>query len=263
MQDEAGEAERRIRQAAQDGTGILDLVQLGLTAVPESVGNLTSLTRLDLSGNPLANPPPEVVAAGMSAVLEFLRALRDGGAEQWVSKMLVVGEPMVGKTSVTKALCDLPYDRDEPPTHGVHLDPLDLPHPSRAGTVMRLNVWDFGGQLEYRATQRFYLTDRSLFMLVWNPRVGSRSAGGRVAEWLQAIRAVAPGSPVVIVATHCTQDEAPYDLDEEGLRREYPQIAAITRCRSRGSTYPHLLLHGSSPDRGGGRPRRSHSSTMS
>jgi internalin A len=38
--------------------------------------------------------------------------------------------------------------------------------------------------------QRFYLTDRSLFLLVWNSR--ARAADGKVIAWLDAITARAP-----------------------------------------------------------------------
>ena len=35
---------------------------------------------------------------------------------------------------------------------------------------MRLAVWDFGGQEIYHATHQFFLTDQSLFVLVWSAR---------------------------------------------------------------------------------------------
>ncbi|WP_283137210.1 COR domain-containing protein [Rhizohabitans arisaemae] len=195
-----------------------------LTELPQWLSNLTNLTTLSLDNNPLVSPPPEILVSGTAAILAFLRALQRGSEAQWASKMLVVGEAMVGKTSVAKALCGLEYDKSEPQTHGVHLDPLDLPHPSLPDTAMRLNVWDFGGQLEYRATQRFYLTDRSLFLLVWNSRQGWRT-GGQVEAWLQAITTAAPNSPILVVATHCSSSVA--DLDENDLFTRYPQIRRI------------------------------------
>jgi len=132
----------------------------------------------------------------------------------------------------------LPYDSEEPQTHGVHLDPLELPHPVFADKTMRLNVWDFGGQLEYRATQRFYLTDRSLFLLVWNSRRGWRS-GGQVEAWPQAITNAAPSSPIIIVATHCIESVA--DLDETDIYRRYSKVARILRvdCKD-GTGIPEL-----------------------
>jgi internalin A len=197
-----------------------------LTVLPESLGALTNLTQLRLDDNPWITPPSEVCAGGSSGVLAFLRSLQQGAELQWLSKMLVVGEAAVGKTSVTKALCGLPYDSSEPQTHGVHIDPLHLEHPDHPDVRMELTVWDFGGQLEYRATQRFYLTDRSVFLLVWNSRRGWR-AGGQVEAWLQAITTAAPGSPIIIVATHCKKSVA--DLDETSLRSRYPRIAEIHR----------------------------------
>ena len=197
-----------------------------LQVLPESLGALTDLTALRLNDNPWVTPPPEVCAGGTSGVLAFLRSLQQGAAQQWLSKMLVVGEAAVGKTSVTKALCRLPYDSSEPQTHGVHIDPLYIEHPDHPDVRMQLKVWDFGGQLEYRATQRFYLTDRSVFLLVWNSRRGWR-IGGQVEGWLQAITTAAPGSPIIIVATHCKKSVA--DLDETDLRSRYPRIAEIHR----------------------------------
>ena len=206
----------------------LDLRDNQLVTVPAGLGRLPRLVTLDLNDNDaLVSPPQEVRAVGMAAVLTFLRALlrEKGGEEQWSSKMLVVGEPGVGKTSVTKQLCGLRYDPDEAKTHGVHVDALLLAHPGRPDTQMRLNVWDFGGQLEYRATQRFYLTDRSLFLLVWNSRVGWRD--GQLEAWLEAITSAAPGSPIVITATHSR--DSVFDLDEGDLRRRFPRIAGFFR----------------------------------
>ena len=205
----------------------LYLAGSAVTALPAEIGNLDSLTRLNLTANALRTPPTEICAAGTRSVLTFLRELGRDRQDQWASKLLIVGEAAVGKTSVYKALCGLPYDPGEPQTHGVHVDTLTLAHPDRDDVTMRLGVWDFGGQLEYRATQRFYLSDRSLFLLVWNARSGPDETGGRVDAWLEAITSAAPNSQIIIVATHCAGSVD--TLDEQALRGRYRQIAAVHR----------------------------------
>lgn len=49
-------------------------------------------------------------------------------------------------------------------------------------------------------TQQFFLTKRSLFVLVWDIRHGWEA--GKLYNWLDRIQAIAPESPVMIVATH-------------------------------------------------------------
>jgi internalin A len=125
-------------------------------------------------------------------------------------------------TATRKRLTGGRYDPNEGQTHGVHVDPLNLPHPTEPDTAMGLRVWDFGGQLEYRATQRFYLTDRSLFLLVWNARA---RWDGKVTAWLDVVVARAPQSPILIVATH--GDEPSAATLPSDLQARYPQIAGI------------------------------------
>ena len=204
-----------------------------LTAVPETIARLTNLTRLDLDGNEhLSSPPQEIQAQGTEAVLAFLRALAASSAtepatessiERWASKILIVGEAMVGKTSLVKQLFGETFDPREPQTHGLRVRSLLLSHPERAGVEMALDVWDFGGQLEYRATQRFYLTDRSLFVLVWNAR--ARADDGKVTAWLDAITARAPGAPILVVASH-SDERSPAALPGD-LRSRYPSIIGL------------------------------------
>lgn len=230
-------------ESLQDLTSLatLDLDSNNLRTLPEWAGDLTGLTRLAIQDNPLRSPPQEIRAAGTSSTLAFLRALQRGSDKQWHSKLLVVGEARVGKTSIAAALRGLPFDPQESPTRGVDIATLDLEPVPPVGAQAQLSMWDFGGQLEYRATQRFYLTDRSLFLLAWNVE-GGPETHGRVAQWLETIQSAAPESPVIIVGTHSTGRVS--DLDEAGLRHRYPNVAEILQvdCKD-GTGIPELRQH--------------------
>ncbi|RSM83859.1 GTPase [Kibdelosporangium aridum] len=222
---------------------ILDLEENYLTAIPDAVSSLTSLETLGLRGNqisslpsaiadlprlttltpsrnPLVSPPPEVAAGGTDSVIAFLKARHAGVVPMWTSKLLVVGEGGVGKTSLVKALAGIEYNQDEPSTHGIRIENLPLPHPTQPAVEMQLNVWDFGGQEIYHATHQFFLTNRSLFLLVWNSRHGWEQ--GRLRYWLDIISAKAPESPIILVVTH-TEDR-PVDFPLDDLKLAYPQI---------------------------------------
>ncbi len=231
---------------------ILDLEDNYLTAVPDAVSNLTKLeelglrgnqisclptavadlsrlSTLTLSGNPLVSPPPEIAVGGTNSVIEFLKARRAGTEPMWASKVLVVGEGGVGKTSLVKALAGTEYDHNEPSTHGIRIEHLDLPHPTHPGVEMQLNAWDFGGQEIYHATHQFFLSNRSLFLLVWNSRHGWEQ--GRLRYWLDIIKARAPESPIILVVTHA--EDRPVDFPLDDLKREYPQIVISTAVDNR------------------------------
>jgi len=199
----------------------LNLDGNNLTELPEWLGNFRGLRELNVANNPLTWPPPEIRASDTAAIMAFLRDSASGGTvRMWSSKLLIVGEANVGKTSLARQLTGGTYDPHEPQTHGVHIDPLPLSHPKIADTVMSLTLWDFGGQLEYRATQRFYLTDRSLFVLVWNSR--TRWRDGKILAWLDVITARAPESPIILVATR--GDEPSVAVLPENLDTRYPRV---------------------------------------
>ncbi|HVK64000.1 MAG TPA: COR domain-containing protein [Polyangium sp.] len=199
----------------------LSLQGVPLETLPVELATLPKLEKLLVDGAPLPHLPPELVTQGNDALLTYLREQYRAGARQWVSKLLVVGEGGVGKTSLLRALRNETFNAEESTTHGIDVRPLLMPHGSEPGITMQLNAWDFGGQQIYHATHQFFLTNRSLFVLVWNARLGYEQ--GRLYYWLDTIRARAPESPVLLVATQV--DERSADLPLKELRQKYPQIA--------------------------------------
>jgi small GTP-binding protein len=137
-----------------------------------------------------------------------------------VSKLLVVGEGGVGKTSLLQALVGKSFNALLSSTHGIEINTLKLMHPKVEGITMKLNAWDFGGQEIYHATHQFFLTNRSLFLLAWNTRHGYEQ--GKLYYWLDTIQAKAPESPILLVATHI--DERDADLPLKDLHNKYPQV---------------------------------------
>lgn len=210
----------------------LDLHSNQLTTLPPELGLLANLKFLNIEKNPLISPPPEITEQGHKAIMSYLRERLQDSRRQWVSKLLVVGQGGVGKTSLLRTLRDEPFCTDESTTHGIEIGSLNLQHPSRAEVSMVLNTWDFGGQEIYHATHQFFLTNRSLFIVVWNARHGFEQ--GRLYYWLDTIKARAPESPVLLVATFT--DERDADLPLSDLRRKYPQVVGHSEISNKLGT---------------------------
>src|SRR6266566_9069643 len=189
-----------------------------LKRLPTAIGQLTSLQTLNVADVPtLQSPPPEIVARGTADILSFLRELQESSIIRYESKLLIVGEGGTGKSSLLRALRNDTFDSNLSTTHGIEVDRLQLSSPHHE---IILNTWDFGGQKIYHATHQFFLTKRSLYMVVWNARLGVQQ--GRLDYWLETIKAHAPDAPMLLVATHI--DERTPDLNYQLYKDVYPQI---------------------------------------
>ncbi len=201
-----------------------------LSQVPVKLGQLTNLRVLQIEGNPnLLTPPPEIVAQGTAEVLTFLRELQIASVTRYEAKLLLVGEGATGKSSLLRSLRGQMFDTNLDTTHGIEVDNLRLPHPRLPSQSVVLNTWDFGGQDIYHATHQFFLTKRSLYLVVWNARAGTIQ--GKLDYWLDTIRVLAPDAPVLLVATHI--DERSPDLNEQQYRTAYPQIVDVLSISSK------------------------------
>lgn len=190
------------------------LRQIPLFEFPES-------KPLNLNNNPnLLSPPPEIVARDTEDILAFLRELHESGTIRFEAKLLVVGEGGTGKSSLLRALRGEDFDPELDTTHGIEVGKYPLPHPDSDLPELTLNTWDFGGQHIYHATHQFFLTQRSLYVVVWNARLGPDQ--GRLNYWLDTIKALAPDAPVLLVATHT--DERSADLNYPLYTEAYPQL---------------------------------------
>jgi internalin A len=216
----------RLRQLPADIGQLNNLQKLFLNGnrlrqLPIELGQLTELIDLDVSDNPdLLTPPPEIVSQGREAILRFFQELQKDSVVRYEAKVLVVGEGATGKSSLLRALRDQAFDPQLNTTHGIEVGELHVPHPHLAGKAITLNTWDFGGQHIYHATHQFFLTRRSLYLLVWNAR--SQVDQGRLDFWLETIRVQAPEAPVLLVATHT--DERASDLNYERFKGAFPQL---------------------------------------
>src|ERR1035438_10779475 len=80
---------------------------------------------------------------------------------------------------------------------------------SRHETVA-VHIWDFGGQEMMHATHRFFLTTRSLYLLVFDRRLGEHDL--QADYWFRMIRTYGgPDAPVIVVLNK--QKREPFDVN--------------------------------------------------
>jgi internalin A len=200
-----------------------------LTELPAAIKNLKLLRGLYLHGNNALNLPKEVLGptwisisaetlpANPSAILEYYLRVRGEPRPLNEAKLILVGRGAVGKTSLVNRLIHDTF-KDEKKTEGIKITEWGLV--LNGDENVRLNVWDFGGQEIMHATHQFFLTQRSLYLLVLNGREGGEDADAEY--WLKLIESFGGDSPVIIVLNKI--QEHPFDVNRHALQQKYPAI---------------------------------------
>ncbi|WP_013320928.1 COR domain-containing protein [Gloeothece verrucosa] len=187
------------------------------------------LTQLDLQEN-LLSIPPEIIwrKDEPDLIVNFyLHQLVEKKQSLNEAKVLLVGEGSVGKTSLMRRLLYDSFTANQAKTDGINIVPWNL---DVNGNNIKLNVWDFGGQEIYHATHQFFLTKRSLYILVINNRQSEEQ--NRIEYWLKLIQTFGGDSPIIIVGNR--RDEHLIDVNQPRLQEKYKNIKAFiqTSCKT-------------------------------
>ncbi|OUC12119.1 MAG: hypothetical protein B0A82_24265, partial [Alkalinema sp. CACIAM 70d] len=195
------------------------------------IDNYFASNCINLTTNPIEEPPLEIVRQGNAAILSYYAQLAAQGKDYlYEAKLLIVGEGEAGKTTLAHKLldpnCPLPHIDDR--TRGIQVQTHSFPCRKRDRSDssetpnFHLNIWDFGGQEIYHATHRFFLSKRSLYILVADNRKDDTDFN----YWLNILERFAGDSPLIIVLNE--KGDIQRSLNRADLLSRYPDsIKAI------------------------------------
>lgn len=223
----------------------LELRSNALASLPSSIRALRALATLDLRGNDSLDIPPEILEGTVDDILQFYFAKKSQPTRRLgEAKILIVGQAGTGKSSLVRRLVDNSFDSHNSMTEGIAINKCVL-HRSETTSErslfrqgldysshlddnsIRVNIWDFGGQEIMHATHQFFLTKRSLYLLVLDARKSEND--GNLHYWLKMIQSYGGDSPIIIIIN---KSEPPHylDLNENRLKLDYaPNLIAFAR----------------------------------
>lgn len=109
---------------------------------------------------------------------------------------------------------------------------------------VKVNIWDFGGQEILYSTHQFFLTQRSIYVLVWEPR--SDSYEENFDYWLNVIKRLGKDSPVIVVMNK--SDISVKNIDERRYQNEFKNILGFHRisCVTKEGVkrFMNMLMYG-------------------
>ncbi|XP_070186120.1 leucine-rich repeat serine/threonine-protein kinase 1-like isoform X2 [Littorina saxatilis] len=206
-----------------------------LHELPSKLGLLKNLWKLDLELCPLDGVIHDLLQNSrypVRDILGFLLSILEESTFYMSMNLMLVGCHQIGKTSLLQKLrkegrapTKPTHWRDrvsneEVKTRGQTLSTVGIDinevifDCGNKGSV-NFRTWDFGGQREYYATHQYFLSPRSLYLVMWNIIDGERGVEG-LQQWLINIQARAPGASVIIVGTHLDV------LRDKATKRNFP-----------------------------------------
>uniref|UniRef100_A0A1S4G9X9 non-specific serine/threonine protein kinase n=1 Tax=Anopheles gambiae TaxID=7165 RepID=A0A1S4G9X9_ANOGA len=204
---------------------------MDITELPPHMGLLSRLWNLNTRGCSLQDPLRSMIDSKKYKTMDivgYLKSVYEDARPYARMKLMVVGVQGIGKTSLLEQLRAEGSARGKKPvdhwakrmghrhinqktSRGINMSTVGVDigdwvcekkvrGQSHHGPVV-FRTWDFGGQREYYATHQYFLSKRSLYLVLWRIIDGRRGLA-EVLQWLGNIQARAPNSPVIIVGTH-------------------------------------------------------------
>eukprot|EP01102_Stenamoeba_stenopodia_P019499 TRINITY_DN737_c0_g3_i1.p1 TRINITY_DN737_c0_g3~~TRINITY_DN737_c0_g3_i1.p1 ORF type:complete len:1258 (+),score=266.02 TRINITY_DN737_c0_g3_i1:243-4016(+) len=203
--------------------------------LPDFLGLMTSIKHLNIDRNPLKKLPNAARRLTNTELLKFLHDASEGTTSCVQTKLIVVGQEAVGKTTLLRSLNKYssmsstsaaePKPETKPRRNSFKLfasrkgsmSESDLTLPSTDGIEITqwqekdimFQCWDFGGQLSFYAMHQYYLTQNSIYLICFD--LEREETINRMEYWIKTIKDIANKAPILIVGTHadakkCTKE---------------------------------------------------------
>ena len=169
-----------------------------ILTLPAEMGRLGNLNRLYLRNLKDLNDPPRNVQRDTRDCIRYLNAKLRCAKGFYRMKLMLVGCANRGKTTLVARLQG--RDCGNESTVGVDVSEWQF-RPGLGRKIFNFSIWDFGGQEEYYATHQCFLSQRSLYLLLFNLKKGENGIQ-ELKPWLNNIALRAPKSCIIIVGTH-------------------------------------------------------------
>jgi Leucine-rich repeat (LRR) protein len=208
----------------------LTLWECKIREIPADILRLPELESLESGFNPIESPPPEVARNGLDAIRDYWRQRAETGVDYLCeAKLIILGEAGAGKTSLAHKIKHPDYNlrQDEKSTEGIDVIRYSFPaaiRPRESGPErllqrdFQVNIWDFGGQEIYHATHQFFLTRRSVYVLVCDDRKEDTD----FSYWLQVVELLSDASPLLIVQNE--KQDRTRDINLSSLRARFTNL---------------------------------------
>ena len=199
--------------------------------------DLTSLSRLairphfDLSigkNEVLKSPPKEIVEQGEKAIVDWFQQVKEHDVEKaYEARILIVGEPGAGKTTLMKLLFDKNTPVPEPSqksTLGIEVKTnRPFTHPDNTLPEINAHIWDFGGQDIQYMLHQYFLTDDSVYILISDGRKGKT----RYGYWFHIINLLGKKSPILVLLNRNAQSDTVQSFEEKKYKDDFPELNII------------------------------------
>lgn len=204
----------------------LNLSKNRLNSLPNTIRNISrNIDELNIKDNAF-NIPLEILSQTPSNIIDFaLRLQREKGTPLREAKLIFIGNGGAGKTSLINRLIYDKFNPNENKTDGIQITPWRLKNKDEK---IKVNIWDFGGQEIMHATHKFFMTSRSVYVLVINPRIDDRYGDTEIEYWLKLIKSFAGINVPIIIAIN-KSDLHEIDIGEGTIKDNFPNVIGIVK----------------------------------
>ncbi|MBN2433828.1 MAG: leucine-rich repeat domain-containing protein [Spirochaetes bacterium] len=143
--------------------------------------------------------PSNILNDDAQSIRRYLLKTAASSSKLYEAKTLFVGQPEAGKTSLMRKLIDPSFEvpqQQQKSTLGIDIVPdWSFPLETDSG-LFKAHFWDFGGQTIQCYIHQFFLTERSLYILL----LDDRKEEGNLDYWFNIIRVLGGHKcPVIVV----------------------------------------------------------------
>lgn len=160
------------------------------------------------------NVPKEIRSSGASSSGDYLKELEKGETKLNEARIIILGDKGAGKTSIARKLVNskakMPKLNES--TAGVDTSVWEIEDDN-----LNIRIWDFAGHTVTHAVHQFFLSERCLYIMVYNSRTENTS---RLEFWLNHMKNFGGNSRALILVNLC--DEHTPDIPIRSLKDKYP-----------------------------------------